>query len=79
MIIARIHERLLTIHPFANGNERWSRILTEYICKENDSGVPTWNLKMKDDPQRRRKEYIEAVELARYQKNFSRLADLIFS
>lgn len=30
-IIAHIHEKLLTIHPFANGNGRWSRILTEYI------------------------------------------------
>jgi Fic-DOC domain mobile mystery protein B len=30
-IIARLHERLLTIHPFANGNGRWSRILTDQI------------------------------------------------
>lgn len=26
-IMARLHERTLTIHPFANGNGRWSRIL----------------------------------------------------
>ncbi len=40
-IIARLHERLLTIHPFANGNGRWSRILTEYICKKNQIQIPT--------------------------------------
>lgn len=40
--IARFHERLLTIHPFANGNGRTSRILAEYICKREGIPVPTW-------------------------------------
>lgn len=78
-IVSRIHEKLLTIHPFANGNGRWSRILSEYICKENDLEVPTWNLKMKDEPEKRRMEYIKLVKLARNQKKFTNLADFIFS
>jgi Fic-DOC domain mobile mystery protein B len=76
--IARIHEKLLTIHPFANGNGRWSRILTEYICKQNKIDIPKWNLKSKDDPQKRRKEYIEAVELARHKRQFLKLIRVIF-
>lgn len=78
-IIARIHEKLLTIHPFANGNGRWSRILTEYICQKNNIQTPTWNERRKDRPEQRRKEYIEAVELARHKKLFNNLIDVIFS
>lgn len=78
-IIARFHEKLLTIHPFANGNGRWSRILTEYICKENKIQVPTWNNNFKNDPQKRRREYISAVEEARHNKNFDPLIKTIFN
>ncbi|MFZ4714714.1 MAG: mobile mystery protein B [Bacteriovoracaceae bacterium] len=77
-IIARIHEKLLTIHPFANGNGRWSRILTEYICKQYEIETPTWNIKSKENPQKRRKEYIEAVETARHKKQFQNLVETIF-
>ncbi|MDA9189359.1 mobile mystery protein B [bacterium] len=78
-IIARLHERLLTIHPFANGNGRWSRILTEYICKKNQIQIPTWNVKLKDDPKKRRQEYIDAIEEARRKKNFKLLIKQIFN
>lgn len=78
-IIARIHEKLLTIHPFANGNGRWSRILTEHICFKNGIEVPRWNIKNKNEPEKRRKKYIEAVELARHKKQFKNLVEVIFS
>lgn len=77
--IARIHERLLTIHPFANGNGRWSRIITEFICKAKHIPKPSWNIKRKDSPEIRRTEYIEAIEKARKRKEFKTLADLIFN
>ena len=31
-LAARFHERIETIHPFANGNGRFGRIITEQIC-----------------------------------------------
>ena len=78
-IIARLHERLLTVHPFANGNGRWARILTEYVCKKHDIQTPTWNVKLNSDPQTRRKEYINAVEEARHNKSFKQLIENIFN
>jgi Fic-DOC domain mobile mystery protein B len=78
-IIARTHEKLLTIHPFANGNGRWSRILTEYICKTNTIQIPTWNVTKKHDPKARRQEYISAVEEARHKRKFEKLIENIFN
>lgn len=78
-IIARYHERLLTIHPFANGNGRWARILTQQYCKNLQLNPPSWNLKSKSDPQRRRDEYIFAVEQARQKNSFENLVEVIFS
>ena len=77
-IIARLHERLLTIHPFANGNGRWSRVLIEYICKQYKIETPSWNIKSKNNLENRRKEYIEAVELARHKKDYQNLLEVIF-
>ena len=77
-IIARLHERLLTIHPFANGNGRWSRVLIEYICKQYKIETPSWNIKSKDNLEKRRKEYIDSVELARHKKDFQNLSEVIF-
>lgn len=77
-IITRIHEKFLTIHPFTNGNGRWSRILTEYICRTRGINKPTWNIKSKKDPQLRRREYIDALEIARHQKLYKKLIRVIF-
>ena len=78
-IIARLHERLLTIHPFVNGNGRWSKILTEFICLEYEVQRPAWAMRLKDDLEKRRKEYISSVEKARYTNNYSTLMENIFS
>ena len=77
-IIARLHERLLTIHPFANGNGRWSRILTKIYCQKFQIEDPTWNEKLEDDPRIQRQEYISAVETARHNNKFQQLIDIIF-
>ena len=78
-IIARLHERLLTIHPFSNGNGRWSRILTELYCKKLKLVHPSWNHMLKDNPKKRRDEYILAIEQARQKKSFNDLIKVIFN
>ncbi len=78
-IIAKLHERLLTIHPFANGNGRWARILTEYICQKNTISTPRWGENFANNPAERREKYIQAVENARHKKNFKLLEEIIFS
>tara|TARA_Y100000590_G_scaffold435428_1_gene554847 strand:- start:4762 stop:5355 length:594 start_codon:yes stop_codon:yes gene_type:complete len=64
-IAARLHQRLLTIHPFPNGNGRWSRILTEHICNKEDLPIPSWGVKHREDPKLRRDLYIKSVQKAR--------------
>lgn len=78
-IVARIHERLLTIHPFPNGNGRWARIITEHICAKKNIITPSWNLKMKDQPEQRRRDYISAVVEARKSKDFIQLIEVMFN
>ena len=76
---ARFHERLQTIHPFANGNGRWGRILTEYLCQMERFETPTWGAEMKASPKMRRDAYIKAIELARRKNDHSALRDFMFS
>lgn len=36
---ARFHHRLVLIHPFANGNGRWARIMADVYLATLDSGI----------------------------------------
>lgn len=63
-ISAEMHHRLVTIHPFPNGNGRTTRIYTEYVQKRNKVPVTSWKASMADDPKERRKAYIKALRSA---------------
>ena len=76
--MARFHEGLLTIHPFANGNGRTSRILTECICKHEGIQIPTWGTGLKTSPSNHRQAYIAAIAKARRHKEFSDLVKFMF-
>lgn len=78
-IAAKIHERLLTIHPFPNGNGRFGRILVEYICQERGWPVPTWGRQYNDNTKARRREYVDSLNEARENKNHNRLEKFMFS
>ena len=77
-IMTRIHERLLTIHPFPNGNGRFSRIMIDYMCKRLLLPPPMWGSHLQSQPKSRRKEYIQAIEEGRRDFSFKRLESFIF-
>ena len=63
-ISAEMHHRLVTIHPFPNGNGRTTRIYTEYVQKRNNQEVTSWNATLAHHPKERRESYIKALRVA---------------
>jgi Fic family protein len=66
------------IAPFANGNGRFGRIITEQVCKYYRNDVPTWGLKLTADPAKRRAAYISALSRARQERDYSQLISFMF-
>jgi len=60
----RIHHRTVQIHPFQNGNGRWSRMLANIYLRQNGSMPVKWqeDLLSKENP--KRDEYIKALKMA---------------
>lgn len=63
-ISAEMHHRLVSIHPFPNGNGRTTRIFTEYVERRNNRPVTSWKASLVDDPKKRRASYIFALKAA---------------
>ena len=78
-ILTRFHEKLLTIHPFTNGNGRFSRILCEKLSEQLTIQKPTWGRDLQGTPRRRRDKYIECIELARRERKYIPMKNFIFS
>ncbi len=76
-MLAVFHERLLTIHPFRDGNGRWSRVVTEFVASRIEHPIPHWGAHINDDEERRNK-YIEAVKMARHHHAFQDLIHIMF-
>jgi Fic-DOC domain mobile mystery protein B len=82
-IAARFHHKVVWIHPFANGNGRFSRILTDILLKKHNQTSLTWgrNTFSKDDfssESALRAEYILSLREAD-NKNFKKLVHFIRS
>lgn len=71
------HERLLTIHPFRDGNGRWARVLTEFICRNLKITIPNWGGNINNDEERRSL-YITAVKEARHHGVYENLINIMF-
>ena len=75
-IAAEMHHRLVSIHPFPNGNGRTTRIFTEYVLKRNGQSVPSWKASLSGDPSLRRNTYIKALRSAD-KGNFQELIEFL--
>ena len=63
-LAVRFHHRLVTIHPFPNGNGRWSRLAADLLIVRQRETRFTWgraNLQTAGDV---RQAYIDALEAA---------------
>ncbi len=63
-IATRIHHRTVQIHPFQNGNGRWSRMLANIYLRQNGLMPVRWqeDLLAKENP--KRTQYIQALKKA---------------
>ena len=63
-IATRIHHRAVQIHPFKNGNGRWSRMLANIYLKQNNLEVTKWNENLLSKENPHRDDYIKALKKA---------------
>lgn len=67
-IAARLHHRLVFIHPFPNGNGRWARVMSDVLLSNLDHPRFSWGAHMKagtlSEQGDARKRYIRSLQLA---------------
>jgi Fic family protein len=63
-IAARLHHRAVVIHPFINGNGRWSRMLANIYLKQNSLSPTKWNEDLLAKENVHRGDYIRALKQA---------------
>lgn len=63
-IAARFHHRLVWIHPFANGNGRHARLLTDLILAANGAEPFTWGRGDLEHAGEARERYLAALRAA---------------
>lgn len=58
----RLHHRAVWIHPFLNGNGRWSRMLADIWLRQQGQKIPIWPVEVNTEASRVRAKYIQAVK-----------------
>lgn len=63
-IASRLHHRAVQIHPFKNGNGRYSRMLANIYLKQNGLEPTKWNENLLSKENLHRDDYISALKKA---------------
>lgn len=63
-IIARFHHRLVAIHPFPNGNGRFSRLAADLLAEQLDLPAYSWGQGNLTKSSLQREQYIKALKKA---------------
>lgn len=61
---ARFHHRLVQIHPFANGNGRHARLVTDRLLLATGRAHFSWGAQMQVEQDSARERYLEALRAA---------------
>jgi Fic-DOC domain mobile mystery protein B len=61
-VAVRLHHRLVSIHPWTNGNGRHARLIADIVVAANGETALTWGSKSVSEPARDR--YLDAVRAA---------------
>lgn len=77
-IAARLHHRLVFVHPFPNGNGRFSRLFADLFLLNNNEARFSWGRENLVEDNSVRKLYIEALQAAD-NNNFSKLIAFVSS
>ena len=84
-LAARLHYRLVFIHPFPNGNGRWARLMTDIFLNHHEQPVFSWGAAGSENTADEigragttREKYIQALQAAD-QKNFKLLIEFVRS
>jgi len=59
-----LHHRAVQIHPFRNGNGRWSRMLANIWLRQHDHRLITWPGQLGVDSSELRQEYLACIRAA---------------
>lgn len=63
-VAARLHHRAVLIHPFLNGNGRWSRMLANIFLRQAAKPLTRWPEETLGESSIIRSEYLRAIRLA---------------
>lgn len=77
-LATRFHHRLVSIHPFSNGNGRHARMMTDIVLLSQNSDRFSWGSKAKSlvEPSALREQYINALRAAD-KMNYTLLLDFV--
>lgn len=63
-IAVRVHHRLVSVHPFPNGNGRWSRLAADILIVQSGGPRFTWGRTNLQAASKTRRAYIDALHAA---------------
>ena len=63
-LAARFHHRLVSIHPFANGNGRHARLMADLLLEEHGAPRFSWGQNSSSDAETVRQQYMAALRAA---------------
>ena len=72
-IVARFHHRLVWIHPFPNGNGRFSRLAADLLMNQMEDSKFSWGQEQLGRMGEKRAAYIQALKIADQQDQFAPL------